>query len=347
MFANFAAWRKPRLRRRGCRLVAVKRVGTVSLLLAGSLAAHQARTDTINWLGSVNNLFNVAANWSANRVPTAGDTAFINAATVLVNGITINPDVIDLNNGSVLDLQNSPTLNVASILFGNTGANTSASNIYFEGASGTATVYTLGSGTTLSGRIGGLGNSANINSTPSTLNTAATINANVSGNTTTLGGNGIAVTTFNNTGSITASNGNNLNLNAANFTNSGTLRVTDGTLLLNTSGTVNANTGTLTVDGNGILNLSGNILTNNGTATISNLSSDSGTLTGSGFYTISSVNLSGNSLYFNGASVNAASLNLNNGSTLSIRGKPTSTAATSSSATRARTRAPVTSTLRA
>ena len=165
MFARYSGWQKPRLRLRGRRLVIVRRAGAVSLLLAGGMAARHTQADTIIWTGTTNNLYNVGTNWSAGHAPGAGDTAVINAATVLINGLTINPVAINLNNGAVLDLQNSPTLNVANIVFGNTGANTTASAIYFEGVSGSTPTYTLGAGTTLSGRIGGIGTTARL-STP-------------------------------------------------------------------------------------------------------------------------------------------------------------------------------------
>ncbi len=232
---------------------------------------------------------------------TTANGASITGDLLYLNGVNLSSTSFGLNNGSTLSIRGATNLNSSNILFGNTGTNTTASNINFEGVSGTTAFYTLGSGVTLSGRIGGLGNSANLNSTASTLNTAATINANVSGNTTTLGGNGAFVATFNNTGSITASNGNALTVNAPTFTNAagGTLTVASGS-----AATVNSNifqqtgSGSKTIVNGAVTNaniftVQGGAVEGNGTIT-GNINNTGGTVTAGSDTTAGHLSLIGN-----------------------------------------------------
>jgi fibronectin-binding autotransporter adhesin len=209
-----------------------------------------------------------------------GTAGILNNSTLYLKGATtLNTNTLNFGNNTVLDIQEtaagSPTLNVTNFVFN--GA--SGGSIYFEGRSGFNPVYTLNSGQTLSGNITGIGNSANIDRSPSTLNTAATIAPNVSGNTTILGG---SVTTINNSGTIRSSNGNNLNIQSSVFTNSGTVDVGTGTTMSLTGGEVQTagithvngtmalnNTTSLTLNG-GSLTGSGSIVPNSGTISVVN-----------------------------------------------------------------------------
>ena len=96
----------------------------------------------------------------------------------------------------------------------------------------------------------------------STLNTAATIDANVAGNATTLGSG--FTSTINNTGTIRSSNGNNLSVQPTNFNNAGTVDAGVGTTITLGSGEVQSG-GTTRVNGNLALAASTSLVLNGGT----------------------------------------------------------------------------------
>lgn len=230
--------------------------------------------------------------------------AAINAASVALSGdflrltnATFNATntTLALNNGATLDVRGNTmlnssvfhTLDSATLSFGNTGNNTAAGRLLFEGTNSASPTYNLGSGLTITGRIGSIGTSdTTINNGAVTLNTAAQIFANVSGNTTTIGASGANnVNTLTNTGTISATNGNALALNARTFTNSGSLIVGTGTSATiggTTTGQSGANAvtrvdGSLTLSGSNPFTVSGGTVQGAGTI-VGNLSNSAGVL---------------------------------------------------------------------
>jgi hypothetical protein len=184
-----------------------------------------------------------------------------------------------LNNGVILDLENNPTLNATSIVFGNTAGNTTAGTLQLEGISGTNTSpYTIAAGTTLSGNLAGIGTTDYINGNASQLTNQGSILLSTSGLTTQIGGGNLNSFTNASGASLQATNGNNLSFQGVTLTNNAgaTIQVLNG-------GTLTTNVG---MTNHGILTAGGSIggaLVNTGA--VNPGSGGPGTLTVTGNYT--------------------------------------------------------------
>jgi hypothetical protein len=309
--------------------------GTVALssttINGGSLTVNA--TGILSFAGTTA-LNNVAF---TNNVPLT-----LTNANLRLQGTTgLNSSVVNLSN-AVLAFESSQTLNNTTINFN--GA--SSSDISLENAN---TNLTIGSTTTLQGRIGTLGSAVFVGGSPRTITNNGTILSNVSGQTTT-----ISPTTFTNgtTGTITATNGATVSFNSSNPTNQGLLQAnnsggTGGTLSLgsdtiaNTGGTILAgdggtvalssttiNGGNLTVNPTGTLTFAGTTVlnnvafTNNIPLTLTNaslrlqgttgLNSSVVNLTNATLAFESSQTLNNTTINFNGASASDISLENNN-----------------------------------
>lgn len=224
---------------------------------------------TLNVTGAAGSLNLISGTSFLDGVATSVPAVNITNASLQLRGGSLSGN-INLFNGANLDLlgPTAPTLNTASITFGNTGTNTTASSLFLEGVSGGVTpVYTIGSGTTLSGRIGQIGD-ARLNGNARTLVNNGTITSNVVGNTTT-----INPTNFTNNGTIVSTAGATVSLSpSARPINTGTIR-TDALSSLNlplgltqTGGLTRLN-GTANVGSGQTLALQGGILSGDGVIT--------------------------------------------------------------------------------
>jgi hypothetical protein len=253
------------------------RRGNIAALTACFGLLGAARADTIDWTGPNNGSWYNIANWivegtGTHHAPTASDTVKINASTVLINGGTMSANLIDLT-GATLDFQNSPTIDVASII-GVSGNN----SLDFEG--GGSPTYVLGSGTTVSGAWYTIGYYQSTNGA-FTLNNQGTIDLNTNAFTSYVGAGNL---TLDNSGTFEAANGNLVQFNANTTNEAGASFLGDAS-------------STIFLVGN-------NTFINNGNFTVSNLTlNGTATFTGSSLFNVTNLTLGSNRLVLDGGTL--------------------------------------------
>ena len=210
----------------------------------------------ISWAGPNGGNWNVAANWSPNKVPGSGDSATIGGVNVQVTG-NVSVRTLTLFEASTLSVAPGSVLNLVG---GGSfyGVLTNAGTINWSG-SGDITLYNVyypGYSYT----TGGFGTPRKTVWVPSRENTGGVVNL-VSGlfnvqsdqalNVNSNGGGGYPL--FSNAGTFRKSAGMGTNVVFVNFSNSGTVDVRSGTLSLKgrfvNSGAVDVKSGTLSLEG--------------------------------------------------------------------------------------------------
>ena len=182
-------------------------------------------TNNISFLGTVDNTWENALNWTANTLPTSSDNVTItnNAVTIASGDVTAVANTITISPSSTGSLANAGTLTVTA------GITLSGSGTASLSNSGTLSATTLG----VSATTGSVSNTGTFSVTDVTLSsTGASLNNNSGGktfsaNSITLGSG----TSATNTGgtmtinTVTASK-SSISLTDASFDNEGTLNVT-------------------------------------------------------------------------------------------------------------------------
>jgi hypothetical protein len=220
--------------------------------------------------------------------------------SLLLDAATVKTTTLSLNNGALLDLYQNPALKVTNITFGNTGGDTTPGSLQLEGNGGNPAIYTLASGTTLSGNLGSIGTAPQIDGNLSQLVNNGTILLNTNGVTTTVGGG-----------------------NLSSFTNNGTITVSNGATLALTFGMSNA--GAFTIDTGGTLSLTGgSTLTGSSAYSIKGTGSFTGTntLLNSTVNVTGALNQVGGNLVLDGSTL-TGNINIDNGAILDLIHNPT------------------------
>ncbi len=217
-----------------------------------------------------------------------GRTAEKTAGDISVASLT-------LNNGATLRFSESGnSLTSATVVFGNTGLNQTASNLLLRDDVLGGADLLITAGTNLSGRIGTIGRINSGGQQPTVIQNDGVINSSVANNTTLFNS-----TSLTNTNLIQATNGASLTFGTGNPT-------------------INSNGANISISGGGgTLNVQGAGITNNGTVTVTDSFLASTNYISGGSIVLNNATVNSAIAYFSsGAAVSGSQLTLNNGASL-------------------------------